>query len=215
MLVTGIEPQKRNKNRFSVHLDGKYAFSISDETLFKFHLKENLELGQQELGKLLEYEKKHYGMQSAFRLLSYRERSKKEISENLKNKNIDEPIIEQISNRLEGLGYLNDDKFALNLANYRKSQGKGTEFIKNELKIKGVGSETINDVLSKLYSSDKEETAQIINIAKKKLDTMKGLGANIISRRLLGFLTRRGFPLDRVLKALKELRKDFKEENFD
>ena len=37
--VSAIEPHKHNKNRYSVFLDGEYAFSLDDETLVKSKLK--------------------------------------------------------------------------------------------------------------------------------------------------------------------------------
>lgn len=212
MLITDIKKQKRNKNRYSVYVDGTYSFSVSDETRYKFDLQESIEISQKELDKILDFEKKHFGMQAAFTLLSYRSRSKKELHDRLKKKEVDEKNIKEISGRLEELGYLNDINFAKNMANYRKTQGKGREFIKNDLKLKGVDNKVIEETLENLYLSDTEEMNQIRQIAKSKFKLMKNQPAEETKNKLLGFLSRRGFPIDKIFDVLKELRKDFNKE---
>jgi regulatory protein len=212
MLITNIKKQKRNKNRYSVYVEGAYSFSVSDETLYKFDLKEDIEISEKELEKILDYEKKHFGMQTAFTLLSYRSRSKKELHDRLKKKDVDDKNIKEISGRLEELGYLNDVNFAKNMASYRKSQGKGREFIKNDLKLKGVDNQTITEVLDNLYTSEAEETDQIKQIAVNKLKLLKNQPAEEVKNKLLGLLSRRGFPIDKIFDVLKDLKKDFNRE---
>jgi regulatory protein len=212
MRITKILPGKFKKGMMSIYADGKYILSLPEEAVYRLNLKEGDEYEQDEFDSLIRSQSKTIAMDSAMRLISVRSRSKKELEQRLKLKKHNRDTIETVTGRLGDLGYINDEKFAFNWANYRKSQNKGSELIKNELRGKGIAAEVIEAAVKSLYASKEEEIAQIKQCAEKKLKNTKGKDANEISRKLLGYLARRGFPLDRIMDALRELKKEF---NFE
>jgi regulatory protein len=152
-------------------------------------------------------DQKFIAMEMCWKYLSFRSRSEKEIVEYLKKKKFDKNIIIYVLNRIKELGYINDAKFASNWANYRKNQGKGSLLINHELQKKGIDSTIINETINGLYESKDEEIRIIRAIADKKLNTMKKLEPKKQSDRLIGFLVRMGFSIDKIFRALESIRK--------
>jgi len=141
----------------------------------------------------------------ALRYLSYRDRSEFEISERLKQKEFAKNIIQETVAWLTGLGYLNDERFALAWSRSRVSAKKFGEYrLRRELSAKGLAAATIEQTLRVVYSESNEwDLAQAC--AQKKLSHLKGIDPKSKSRRLAQFLQRKGFASDIVFKTVKKL----------
>src|SRR3990167_11216420 len=98
------------------------------------------------------------GKQIAYRFLSYRPRSKKDVEKKLKEKNISGENISNIISLLEKNNYLNDRKFTLNWLRYRmENKPLGRRSLEYELREKGVDSEIIKDSLDEVYTGEFDE----------------------------------------------------------
>ena len=206
MIINKITKQIRKKNRFLIHIDelGK-PLSFHSETIFKHNLQQNSALSEDELENMLNEDNKIAARDSAWRLLSVCSRSSKELKDRLTLKNVKPKVIDDTINKLENLGYVNDDKFAFERASFRCSQKKGPALIRQELKLKGISNSAINDVLIKCGLTKDKEVPVIKKLISKKMKTYsKKLTPNVIAGRLMSFLTRRGFSLDAVREALED-----------
>jgi regulatory protein len=141
----------------------------------------------------------------ALRYLSYRDRSEFEISERLSKKEFAKNIIQETVGWLTGLGYLNDERFALAWSRSRVSTKKFGEYrLRRELSAKGLATETIEQALRIVYAESNEwDLAQAC--AQKKLAHLKGIDSKSKSRRLAQFLQRKGFASDTVFKTVNKL----------
>jgi regulatory protein len=130
-------------------------------------------------------------MQKALNFLSYRPRSEKEVRQNLKNKHqIDEGIIDQIIERLERGGLVNDSSFAeLWVENRSEFRPRGRHALRMELRQKGINEEIISQSLVDL---DEEQLA--LEAARKQARKYRQLEWKEFRKKLTGFLARRGFP---------------------
>jgi regulatory protein len=212
MQISKIEQQKRRQDRYSVFLDGQYAFSLSDENLVKLRLKEGMEVDPDALKGILAEEEKRQAMDYAWQLIGIRNRSTKELEERLLKKEYTPQTATGVIARLTELGYLNDAKFATDWASYLSQKGKGPELVRLELRKKGIRSEIVNEVLGTLKASPEDEEERVKALAEQKMKHMKDLPADVVARRLTGFLARRGYSLDTVKKVIRELRKDLSQE---
>ena len=80
----------------------------------------------------------------ALRYLSYRDRSEFEVNARLNQKEFAKNIVQETIDWLTGLGYLNDERFALAWSRSRVSTKKFGEYrLRRELSAKGLKSETI------------------------------------------------------------------------
>jgi regulatory protein len=127
MRITGIEPQKRRQNRYSIYVDGEFAVGVNEETLFSFRLKEGTEIEASILKEIAYAEEKQKAKEQALNLLSYRARSKKELMDRLKQKGAEIQCINEVLNELsrkgvpkeiidEVLGKFNELELAQNIA---------------------------------------------------------------------------------------------------
>jgi regulatory protein len=143
----------------------------------------------------------------AYKLLSYRQRSIKELGDRLRRKGFSPACVRQALERLEGLGYLDDGALALSL------KGKagdvkllGSAGARQYLMRMGIPRDTVEDALA-----DYDELAGARRLVEKKMKTLKDYPRAVIRKRLLGYLKRRGYSGDTVRKSL---RFDMKEEEL-
>ena len=100
----------------------------------------------------------------AFKLLSYRERTIKEIEDRLRKKDFEEEVIKAVVDFLLENDYLNEERFAEMWIRSRKNHHpRGRKLIYKELKNKGVNQRIINNALNQYLSSQEElEMAQYL-----------------------------------------------------
>ena len=147
--------------------------------------------------------------QKAYRLLSMRPHSEKELEVKLREKGFPAVVIKEALEKLHDLKYLNDASFAVQWARncaVNKLQGNRKIFI--TLKEKGVASQLIDDAIAAARLEISEEEAIAVLIKKK----MAGKKAAILDikakQRIYQSLMGRGFPpgliLNKLGKAAKE-----------
>lgn len=207
MKITGITRDKHVRERFHVKVDGREPFPVSAQTIVKYGLSAGAEFEEERFGALLKDDENSRAMDASLNLLSFSQRSRKELSERLRQKGFSQAAIDHALARLTELKYIDDAVFARNLLNLRRSQGKGTELIRFELKRKGIAGEVINAALSENTLAPQEEAEAILPLARKKLAQMRALPDETAARRLLGFLARRGFSPDTSRAVLRLLKK--------
>ena len=145
---------------------------------------------------------------AAYRLLTYRPRSRAELAEKLQDREFDDAVIEAVFVDLVRLGYVNDRQFAEQWASGRvRLRGFGRRRIEHELKTKGVDPDVMTEALNQVFNVDTEtETAQ--KEAGKKLKTMKAIDRETKRRRLAGFLERKGFTYEVIRNIVKDIDKN-------
>jgi|LFRM01.2.fsa_nt_gb regulatory protein len=202
MIITDISSQ-RNKNRVNIYIDNKFAFGLTRDLLYKFDLCINQELEESFIENILKAEEQSKVTNAALNLISYRQRSIKEIYEKLKGKGYDEDFINKSIEYCKEQNYLNDHQFAESFIRDKQNLNKfGSTRIRYELIKKGVSKDIIEETLN----FDKDEEYNVaLTLAQKKINSYKGQERNSIYRKLGGFLQRKGYPYDIVTKVLKEL----------
>jgi regulatory protein len=141
---------------------------------------------------------------TAYRLLTYRPRSRAELIQKLLDKGFDQAVVEAVVVYLERLGYINDRQFAEQWAAGRvRLRGFGSRRIEQELRNKGIGRDIIAEALSGVFGTETElETAR--GAAEKKLNTMNSMDGETRRRRLVGFLERKGFSFETIRKVMQK-----------
>lgn len=135
----------------------------------------------------------------AFKLLTFRPRTKKEIEDKLAGKNYPAEIIRQIVQMLENYNLVNDEEFAeLWIRNRCKVRSYGRWRIKHELALKGIDRALIDEQVNRLIS-DEEEFEMARRLVEKKRKT-----GRLNKRKVYAFLRRRGFPKEIVNHLLAE-----------
>jgi regulatory protein len=145
-------------------------------------------------------------MERALRLLSYKPRSIEELRGRLLEKDwADEAAVDQVIARLEELGYLNDEQFAITFATSRlTSKPLGPTRLRRDLQRKKLPMQTVENTIDEAYSMQSEEG--LIDRAIDKRIRLRGRpSTRQESKKLFDYLLRRGFNYDLVLRKVREL----------
>jgi regulatory protein len=202
MVITKIEKQKKNKERYNISIDGEFAFGLYEDSLVKYGLRSGDELTAEKIKEMQEYDEFGYGKKVAYSFLAYKQRSKKELIKKLKLKKISDASIEKIVELLEKQKYLNDELFAGNFIEDKlNSRPIGKRLAKLKLSEKGIDKEVIEETLNKIYSEDKEaEYAE--RVLEKYVKKVKYKDAADKKNKCYRYLISKGFDFDTVKKVL-------------
>lgn len=206
MKITSIEPQ-RNKNRVNVYVDDLFTIGIDLELKYKHKLEVGMEVDDNFIKEVLKAEEQNKVTNHALNLLSFRQRSEKEIYTALKRKDYEEVYIEKAIEYCKNQKYLDDRAFAKAFIKDKLNINKlGEQRIKYELQKKGVSQAIIDDVLV-LDRDDQFEAA--FQLAEKKLPSYRNDDKNAVYRKLSGFLQRKGYSFEIVSKVMREILKGY------
>ena len=141
----------------------------------------------------------------ALKLLGYRARSRKELSDRLRKKGCSGRQTDEVIEQLQSAGLINDEDLAPQLLRYSieyKSFGK--KGIRTFLAKRGLGRALIDKTLSNHTLEVEEKTA--VEFVERKMRTLSNYSEDIARQKLWGMLLRRGFSGDvikRVIDAVK------------
>ncbi len=142
---------------------------------------------------------------SAYRLLTYRPRTRAELEGKLRDREFGEAVIGAVIADLIRLGYVNDREFARQWAAGRvRLRGFGRRRIEQELKNKRLSRELVREALEELFEAEPE--ADIAHQeAEKKLKSLTRFAPEVRRRRLAGHLERRGFSSGTIYDVLRRV----------
>jgi regulatory protein len=209
MKITGLEVQKRNKERVNVYIDGAFAFGLNIMDAAK--LRKGQTLSDAEIAELQQHDAVVKAVDSAANFLSYRPRSSTEVRQNLQKKKYDPDVIDAAMERLRTLGYLDDAAFARFWVENRDTfKPRSPMALRVELRQKGVPDAIIREVVESVDADDAASRA-----ARKKLRRYRGSTVRDFKRKLGGFLQRRGFRYEVVNDVLNTLIAELEETDPD
>ncbi len=142
--------------------------------------------------------------QVVYRLLKFRLRSSKELQSKLSEKKFSSSIIKQTIQHFKDLQLINDHTFAQQWISSRLKKPFGVNRIRLELKDKGISPDIIEEALKE--STDMyEELAIVTELARYRASKYKNDDPQKIKQRVYGYLLRRGFSTNSIIKAIKTL----------
>jgi len=144
----------------------------------------------------------------AYRLLSYRWYTKKEIETKLIQKGYSKEMVQVVISELEEMRYLDDQRFTMNWIEGRAQRKLlGKKRLKQELKDKGIEERIILQKLEDFFSAGKDLELALL-AARKKASLSRDLDKDKLKRRLADFLQRRGFDYQIIKKVITILEEE-------
>jgi regulatory protein len=144
----------------------------------------------------------NHAKQQAFRLLAYRSQTSSELRDRLQRRGYTSTIIDEVLRQLESDGYIDDRKVALEWARYRlQAKPLGRRRLAWELQRRGVPSESLEEVLSDVYS-EFDEVTLAEQAARKRLGSKELPHSPRERQRYARYLLSLGFGADTVAAAL-------------
>ena len=214
MKITALEPQANNAERINLFVDGRFLLGVNATVVLQMGLEQEQELSPAQLEQLRSEEALQQAVERAYNYLSYRQRSREEVRRYLRRKQTAPEIIDAALERLDRLELVNDHEFASFWAENREQYSpRGARAIKNELRMKGVNREVVDE----LISDEKDEEFALRAGRKKALSLLHNPSMNYMTfrTRLGSFLQRRGFNYEVVARTVKALWKELKPEDVE
>ncbi len=207
MKITKIQPSKK-RGFLRIYIDGEFLTSLSEETVFKFSLKEDMEITEQQIPQLSKAVLIRRARERLLYSLDRRLHSQKELREKLA-RDYPPDVIAAAIEELEGLGLVDDEAFARAFCEHRAlTLKKGPYAIKKELFFKGVDRQIVDRVVDEFFCDEDSEISAARALAQKyssELDTQKGRA------RAFNALIRKGYSFDTANKVIREISEEIDE----
>ena len=194
--------------RNKIYLDTDEIMDISPLIRQKYDLKvnDNIERFYDEISYEASLEKGIF-------LISLKDRTKKEVRLKLEEKYRNKSAILKAIEKLEEFGYLNDLNYAIS---YIESKTYGKNRISYNLFQKGIDRSTVEKAYLTL-DEEKEENIDDVKLGKlidknsRKINSSNSRDEKKLKeeQKLIQYLARQGFSLDKIFKKLKEYKENY------
>ncbi|MBD7916547.1 recombination regulator RecX [Clostridium sp. Sa3CUN1] len=203
-IITKIEVQKRNKDRSNIYIDNEYAFSLSNELVYKEGLKTNEKINIEEIKVIAKEDNYLKCKNTALRIVEKSYKSEKELRDKLILKGYENEEIEKSISFLKEYNFISDDNYTRMYVK-DKSRIQGKKKIKYDLIKKGISENIIEEEISNIDRDEEREVAY--NLAEKKYNTIAKRESDKfkLSQKLYRFLLSKGYDYDTVSYAVKKV----------
>lgn len=205
MIITKIEIQKRNKEKANIHIDGKYAFSLTVNGLLECGLKEGSEISIDDIEKIRGEDEPSLAVMQALNTISHSMKTERELRQKLKDKKFSDAAIEHAIQKVKNYGYIDDSSYVVSyIQSKAMPNGWGEQKIISMLLKKGIDMQLVKDKIAECYSEeDMEDNA--MNVAKKYYAKLKGEDSRKNKQKLYGHLISKGFKYDIASSVCRKL----------
>ncbi|MGP3755421.1 recombination regulator RecX [Streptomyces sp. IBSNAI001] len=137
------------------------------------------------------------------RLLTGTPRTRKQLADALRKREIPDEAAEEVLSRFEDVGLIDDAAFADAWVESRHhGRGLARRALVRELRTKGVDPTVIDEAVGQLDPEQEEETAR--ELVARKLRSTRGLDRDKRLRRLAGMLARKGYGEGMALRVVRQ-----------
>ena len=204
-----ITANSGKQNKIHILCDGEYSFTVDAEYWFSSPYKsvENID-DEAELAAFLEAVGSRCAFLAGLRLLSYHDQSKRELVGKLVRKGHKSEYALLAADRLEELGYIDDERYAQSLAeSLLERKGMSVRGVKSALIQKGISREIADKVCESL---DFDPILRIIDLLNGKysrsLSDEKGIKRTVAALQRLGY---RWSDINSALRRIEVETEDF------
>ena len=196
MKITSVKQQVKRAGRYSIFVDGEYAFSLSEAALLEHKLASGQELTKERVRefKRISAEDKLYNQ--TLRYVALRLRSRWEIGFYLERKGASPALTEQILNKLSIIGLVDDEKLARAFVNDRRQlRPASRRKMIAELRKKRVAGDIIEAAVG-VEAEDERTALQAVIEQKRRQSKYQD------DQKLMQYLARQGFGYGDIKEAL-------------
>jgi len=203
--VTAVQVQKKDQDRCSVFVNGKFAFGLHTNIVADKGLRKGLNLTEEDCRTLIREDVYYKAMKRCLDFMAYRPRTQKEIQQRLEALQVPEDIGQRVTDRMDELGYVDDECFAKQWAASRqRSKGFGPRRLEMELIRKGISSSMAKKAVQEACSEDEMANQLRAQVAKAQHKYRHEGDEQKKTQKMIGFLARRGFEIGAIRDAMQQ-----------
>lgn len=201
-IITSIKQQK-NKKRVNVYLDGEFGFGIDLDNFVLLHLKVGQELSEKEAEEIVKKAEFQKALDKLLRFATVRPRSQKEFTDYFHRKKVHSSLHDKLLEKLKHFELIDDEKFAKWWVEQRQSfRPKPKRILQQELRVKGIDREVIEEVLGKEEVNEEKMAKELI---EKKAYKWKNLPTRERRQKISQYLGGKGFSWDVIEKVVPKV----------
>ena len=149
--ITLLRALDKSPERVSVHIDGRFAFSLHQDVVLEFGLTKGKSLDVEEQARMVRQDLALKARALALRYMAYRDRTAAEVRRRLR-KTYSEEIADEAVGGLRVSGLLDDQAFAEAFAERRfRHEGHGPARVRADLLRKGVAPAVLEAALDAVF----------------------------------------------------------------
>ncbi len=202
MKILGLKPSQRVQGRWLVQLEDGTLLRVGENEVLAFSLYQGRELDEEERQRLLDSARKNGLKEKALNLLTGKPMSRRELERKLEQWEATEEESAAICDRMEELGFLNDEAYAQTVVRHYSAKGYGERKLRDELYRRGVPREHWEQALEQ--ARDPEEAIRAF--VEKKLAGKAGDPKEL--KKVSDALIRRGYRWQEISPVLDRWRQD-------
>lgn len=143
-------------------------------------------------------------MSAALRLLSFRPRAERELSDRLCEKGFTQDVADRVCGRLKELAYVDDRQFAISwIKAFSGPKCRSSWVLKRELKKKGIAPELADEVVEENFDGEDVFRAAC-ELARQRMSKSSARDVEKAKARVQNLLLRRGFDYDFIRRVIEE-----------
>ena len=200
MIVTAIEQQKKDTEKYNVFVDGEFAFSLYMQDILFFKIKENEEIAEERYNYIINEVVYIKAQDKALNFLGYKMRTEKEMRDKLNTYDFNESVVERVMEFLLKYSYIDDFKYAVSyIKQTQRLKPLGSYGIKMKLREYGIKDKVIENAI---LESELDEEEDAYSLLMKKIGEKKELDEKE-KKKYHDFLLRRGYSYDIIKEVFK------------
>lgn len=195
-----ISHTKGRGKKIHLLINDEYQITTDIDFWAEHFYKDGEDITEEQWNKLIDEINYKKAIDKCYDLLSRRDHSVKELRTKLL-RTIDEKNVDKAIEKMIDYGYLNDEKYAINLVKYlSQTKHMSSSFIKQEMFKRGISSEIISNVLEDVEVNNIDSVVELILTKyKSKINTDDGI------KKVTASLMRKGFSYSDIKRAFENI----------
>lgn len=191
--ITSIEPQKKDKTRCSIYIDGAFYCGIKLEVAVKYRLKAGMHIEKSELDAIQLETEKSQAVDKAMTHLSASMKTQKQMRDFLEKKGYSPAVCDYVLEKLRYYNLIDDGQYCRAYINGAK--GKGKRALQAELIKRGADRRAIDNALGDF----EEDCGEALLVLQKYMRGKENSRENILKG--YKYLLSKGFGYDTAKSA--------------
>lgn len=195
--ITLLRALAKPPERVSVHIDGRFAFSLHQDVVLEFGLAKGKSLDIEEQARLVRRDLALKARALALRYMARRDRVSAEVRRRLR-KTYSEEVADEVVGQLEESGLLDDRAFAEAFAERRfRQEGHGPARVRADLFRRGVAPAVMDAALDAVFVEQDVLADRAVEVGRTWWKRLSGEpDPTKRKKKVCDYLVRRGYPFD-------------------
>lgn len=209
MKVTALKRNSRAPDYLTVEIDGARFASLPEEVVARLELKAGRELTPEQFSALEFADDTERSYQRALRMLRARPRAVNDLMRRLRQKGHNPSAVAKAVGRLEDSGLLDDEHYAEHYVRVKAPQGFGRARLLSDLLSHGVDGRLAERCIDRVMGEEIEDREGMIReLILKRLRVARDVPKAAARRRIMGYLSRRGYSTHEYFDILDDALND-------